>query len=453
MAEQSNSDGRAARPASLWRALAHRNYRLYFAGQGVSLIGTWMTRLATGWLVFRLAQPGPAFLLGLVGFVGQVPIFFLAPFAGALIDRSNRHRLLLVTQALSLIQSALLAVVAFLGEPGTTTITLVVLLSLAQGLINAFDMPARQVFLVEIVERREDLPNAIALNSSMFNGARLIGPSLAGAVIALAGEGWCFTIDAISYLGVIAALLAMRVTPRPPASHHGPLWGGVVEGVRYAFGFAPIRTLFVLLALSSFMGMPYQVLLPLFASDVLHGGAWTLGLLSAAAGLGALAGAFYLASRQTVLGLGRVIAVAATVFGIGLIGFGLSRWLFLSLVLLLLAGFGMMVQMAASNTILQTIAEEDKRGRVMSLFSMAVMGMTPFGSLFAGGLAGAIGHAPLGSQVTVVTGGVACLLGAAVFALRLPQLRPLVRPSYARAGILPEVATGVQAATQLPTEG
>jgi MFS family permease len=452
MATQTDSDGRAPRPASLWRALAHRNYRLYFAGQGVSLIGNWMTRLATGWLVFRLAQPDPAFLLGLVGFVGQVPTFFLAPFAGAFVDRANRHRLLIATQVLSLIQSALLAVVAFLGEPGTTTITLVMLLSLAQGLINTFDMPTRQAFLVEIVTRREDLPNAIALNSSLVNGARLIGPSLAGAVIAVAGEGWCFTIDAISYVGVIAALLAMRVTPRANAPHTGPIWHGVAEGMRYAFGFAPIRTLLVLLALVSFMGMPYSVLLPLFAADVLHGGPSTMGLLSGAAGLGALGGAFFLASRRTVLGLGRVITVATMIFGIGLIGFGLSRWPWLSLLLLLLSGFGMMVQMAASNTVLQTIVDEDKRGRVMSLFSMAFLGMTPFGSLFAGGLARAINHGPLGAQVTVITGGVACVIGAGVFALRLPRLRPLVRPIYVREGILPEMTAGVQAAAQLTTQ-
>jgi MFS family permease len=446
MATQSDGAGSTPRASTLWRALAHRNYRLYFAGQGVSLIGTWMTRMATGWLVFRLGGADAAFLLGLVGFVGQAPTFFLGPFAGALVDRWDRRSLLVATQVLSLLQSASLAVVAFLGEPGLATIITIAVLSLWQGVINAFDMPGRQAFLGEIVTRREDLPNAIALNSSLVNGARLIGPSLAGVIIALAGEGWCFTLDAISYLGVIAALLAMEVTPRPRQPHSAPIWRGIAEGFRYAFGFAPIRSILLLLALVSFMGMPYSVLLPLFAADVLHGGPSLMGLLSAAAGLGALGGAFYLASRHSVLGLGRVIPLAATIFGIGLIGFGLSHWIWVSLLMMLLSGFGLMVEMAASNTLLQTIADEDKRGRVMSFFSMAFLGMTPFGSLFAGAVAGTIG-----APATVIVGGVACLAGAGVFALQLPHLRPLVRPIYARQGILPEVATGMQSAAQLTT--
>jgi MFS family permease len=429
---------------TMWRALSHRNYRLFFGGQGVSLIGTWMTRIATNWLVFRVSDPSEAaVLLGIINFAGQIPAFFLAPLAGVLVDHWNRHRLLVVTQTLALIQSALLAVVAFRGEAGPATIWQIGVLSVFQGLINAFDMPGRQAFLTEMVTRKEDLPNAIALNSSLVNGARLVGPSVAGAIIAVASEGWCFVIDAVSYVAVIAALLAMDVAPRtrPPRP---AVWRGLVEGMRYTFGFSPIRAIILLLALVSFMGMPYTVLMPIFAADVLEGGPYAYGFLMGAAGVGALAGALYLASRQTVLGLGRTIVIATTVFGTGLIGFGLSRVLWLSLLMMLLTGWGMMVQMASSNTILQTIVEENKRGRVMSFYSMAFLGMAPFGSLFAGALAHRIG-----APWTVSVGGLVCMGGAAVFALRLPQLRVLVRPLYVRMGILPEVASGVQAATAL----
>ena len=391
---------------SMARALAHRNYRLFFVGQGISLIGTWMTRVATGWLVFRLSGPDSAFLLGVVGFAGQVPSFFLTPFAGVLVDRWNRHHLLVFTQILSLIQSALLAVVAFYGEPGMATIWQVVALSLVQGAVNAFDMPARQAFLVEMIARKEDLANAIALNSSLVNGARLIGPSLAGILIALAGEGWCFLIDAISYVAVVFALLAMRLPAREVHHHPPPLWRGLADGFSYAFGFAPIRAILVLLAIVSFMGMPYTVLMPIFAAEVLHGGPYALGFLSAASGVGALTGALYLASRRTVLGLGNTIVFGTLLFGIGLIGFAFSGVLWISLLLMLVTGFGMMVQMAASNTILQTIVDEDKRGRVMAFYGMAFLGMSPFGSLFAGVLAGWIG-----AENTVMVGGIACLAG------------------------------------------
>ncbi len=432
------------RLTGLGRALTHRNYRLFFFGQGTSMIGTWMTRVATGWLVFRLSGPNSAFLLGLVGFAGQLPTFFLAPIAGALVDRWNRHRTLIVTQVLALIQSALLAAVAFADVPGPATIAAVLVLCLMQGLINAFDMPARQAFLIEMIEGKEDLPNAIALNSSLVNGARLVGPAVAGLLIAAAGEGWCFLIDAVSYLAVIAALLAMRVAPRSAVARVHSVWKEIGEGFRYAFGFAPIRDLLLLLALVSFMGMPYTVLLPIFAADLLQGGPSTLGFLSGASGVGALVGALYLASRQSVLGLGPLISLATATFGVGLVGLALSRLLGLSLALMLLIGAGMMVQMAASNTILQTIVEEDKRGRVMSFYSMAFLGMTPFGSLFAGLVATQIGAAG-----TVLLGGVACMIGAAWFALRLPKLRARVRPIYRRLGILPEIATGMQAAAEL----
>jgi MFS family permease len=446
MAEAPRSAEPDGGPPSMWRALAHRNYRLFFGGQGISMIGTWMTRVASGWLVYSVAGDHAELLLGVVGFAGQAPTFFLAPFAGVVVDRVNRHRLLVATQVMSLIQSALLAVVAFRGEPGAATVWQIIILAFFQGIINAFDMPTRQAFLVEMVGRKEDLPNAIALNSSLVNGARLIGPAIAGVLIFLTNPGWCFTIDAISYVAVIAALLAMTVPARARRPHHEPVWHGLREGFTYAFGFAPIRALLLLLALVSFMGMPYTVLMPVFAVDLVgpDDAPKALGYLMAASGVGALTGALYLAARRTVVGLGRTIILATSLLGLGLIGFAFSEWLLISLLLMLVTGFGLMVQLAASNTILQTIVDEDKRGRVMSFYSMAFMGMAPFGSLFAGALA-----ARYGAATTVLLGGLACLAGAGTFALKLPQLRTLVRPLYVRLGILPEVAAGLQTAAEL----
>lgn len=447
----------ASRLRSMGRALAHREYRLFFAGQGVSLIGTWMTRLASGWLVYRLAGPDAPWLLGVVSFASLAPTFALAPLAGVFVDRWDRHRVLVATQILSMIQSALLAVVAFRAEPGTAAVWWVAGLGVFQGVVNAFDMPARQSLLVRIVARREDLPNAIALNSSLVNGSRLIGPAAAGAVIAAAGAAWCFVIDAVSYVAVVAALLAMRF---PRQQLGGPAGGGrraegghspassigrqLWEGVRYVGGFPPIRALLLLLALVSFATMPQSVLMPVFAVDVLGGGPQTLGLLSAASGLGALTGAMYLASRRSVLGLGRLIVIATAVLGLGLLGFAESRAVWLSAMLLVTTGWGMMVQMAACNTIIQTIVDEDKRGRVMSFYGMAFRGAAPFGSLLAGWLAGRVGVA------TVVLGsGAVVLLGGLAFATQLPRLRGYVRPIYTRLGILPEAAGGLNTATEL----
>src|SRR6516165_5898141 len=347
MDESPSTSTRPGRFRSLGRALAHRNYRLFFAGQFVSMIGTWMTRTASSWLVFRLSPPElQAALLGVVGFAGQIPAFFLAPLAGVLVDRWNRHRLLVVTQALSLIQSAALAILAFSAEPGIETILILIVLNVCQGLINAFDMPARQAFMVEMIDKKEDLANAIALNSSLVNGARLVGPAIAGLLIYLTSEAWCFVIDAVSYLAVIAALLAMHIVPRPREEHHAPVWHGLVEGFRYSFGFAPIRAILLLLALISFMGMPYSVLMPIFAAD-LQGGSGTMGFMLAASGMGALVGALHLAARKTVLGLGRTIVFASAGFGAALVAFSLCQILWLSLLLLLVSGFGMMVEMAA----------------------------------------------------------------------------------------------------------
>ena len=411
------------------RALRHRNFRLFFSGQSLSLIGTWMTRLATSWLVYRLT--GSAFLLGVVTFAGQVPSFLLGPVAGVWADRWERRRVLLVTQFLAALQSLALAVLTLSGR---ITIPEVIALSVFQGLINAFDMPARQSFLVRMVGGREDLGNAIALNSTMVNGARLVGPAVAGLIIAAVGEGYCFLIDGISYFAVIASLVAMRVEPEPVSAGGTSLLGELVEGWTYVSGFAPIRTVLLLFAIISFMGVPYMVLMPVFATDILHGGPHTLGFLMAAAGVGSLISALRLAARKSVRGLYRLIPAVAALLGAGLIVFALSRNFWLSLVLMGVTGFGMMQSMAASNTVIQTIVDDDKRGRVMSYYMMAYMGASPLGSLLAGSLAPVIG-----APGTVILCGIGCLAGAAWFWAQLPKLRPVIRPIYERLGIPPAV--------------
>jgi len=423
------------------RALRSRNYRLFFTGQTVSLVGTWMTQVATSWLVYRLT--GSAWLLGIVGFASRIPTFFLAPFAGVWVDRWNRHHTLIVTQILSMLQSFALAGLALAG---IITIREVIWLGLAQGVINAFDMPARQAFVIQMVEDRADLGNAIALNSSMVNAARLLGPSIAGVIIATVGEGYCFLIDGFSYLAVIASLVAMTIAPVQQKSASQSVWYELKEGWNYVTHFVPIRSILLLLALVSLVGMPYTVLMPIFAGQVLHGGPHTLGFLMGASGVGAVAGAMFLATRKNVLGLGRLVAMAAAAFGAGLIAFGLSRSVWLSLMLMLFVGGSMMMQMAASNTILQTIVEDDKRGRVMSFYSMAFLGMAPFGSLLAGGLAYHIG-----APRTVIFSGAICIAGAAWFASQFKAMREVVRPIYRTLGIIPEIATGIQSASELQT--
>jgi MFS family permease len=424
---------------SIFRSLRYRNYRLFFGGQSLSLIGTWIQRIALPWLVYRLT--GSAFLLGVVGFAGQIPAFLLAPFAGVLTDRWNRYHILIATQVLAMIQALVLALLFFIGA---IEVWHIILLAIFMGFINAFDMPARQAFVVEMVEKKEDLGNAIALNSSMVNSARLLGPSVAGVLIAATNEGTCFLINGLSYLFVIVSLLMMKVTPRKISVRDTQVFRGLKEGFSYAFGFAPIRAILLLLALVSFMGMPYTVLMPVFAKEILHGGSHTFGFLMGASGIGALSGALYLASRKSILGLGKIIPLSAAIFGCGLIAFSLSRLFLLSLALMLVAGLGMIMQMASSNTIIQTIVDDDKRGRVMSFYMMAFIGAAPFGSLLAGGLASVIG-----APNTLLIGGVLCILGAVAFAHKLPDLRKLVRPIYIKLGIISEVASGIQAATEL----
>lgn len=409
------------------RALRSSNYRLFFAGQSISLIGTWMTQVATIWLVYSLTNS--ALFLGLVGFVSQFPSFILAPFGGVLVDRWNRHRILIITQILSMLQSLILAA---LSLTGVIHIWHLILLSIFQGLINAFDAPARQAFVVEIVEHQEDLGNAIALNSSIVNGARLVGPAIAGLLIASVGSSVCFLIDGISYIAVIAGLLAMKLKPRKIIQHsRESALKRIQEGFEYAFNFPPIRAILLLLALFSFMGMPYTVLVPIFATNILKGGPETLGFLMAASGVGALIGGIYLSSRQTVVGLGKVVVFSPAILGVGIICFSLSRVLWFSMLMMLVVGFGSILQIAASNTILQTIVDDDKRGRLMSLYTMAFFGTVPFGNLVAGSLAHTIG-APL----TLIIGGSFCILGSFLFAKQLPTLRRLVVPIYQRIGLL-----------------
>jgi len=423
------------------RALSHRNYRLFFAGQSVSLIGTWLTRIATSWLVYRLTGSGA--MLGLIGFCGLVPTFVLAPLAGVYVDRHSRHRVIVATQVLSMIQSFALAALALLH---IITVPEIAALQLFQGVINAFDTPARQAFVVEMVEDRRDLANAIALNSSMFNGARLIGPSVGGILIALVGEGGCFLIDGVSYLAVIASLLAMTLRPAAPRSAPKHAMHELREGFRYAASSRPIRVMLGLLAVVSLVGMPFTVLMPLIASERLHGGANTLGFLMAAVGLGALGGAVRLAMRRSVVGLGSTIVRSAMSFGVLLGAFAASQKIWISLPLLILVGFSMMLQTASTNTVLQTILEERMRGRVMAFYTMAVMGTAPFGSLIAGALADRIG-----APWTIAGGGVVCAAAAGYCATQLPGLREQVRPIYQKLGILPEVAEGLRAAQDVST--
>jgi MFS family permease len=432
----------------LLRALAHRNFRLFFFGQGVSLVGTWMQQTAMSWLVYRLS--GSPLLLGLVMFAAQIPVFAVSPLAGVLTDRWNRRRTVLVTQSAAMVHATVLTVLAFTG---LVTVWQLVVLAAILGLINAFDMPTRQAFLVDMVDDRAHLGNAIALNSSMFNGAKLIGPALAGLVIWAVpgrGEATCFLLNGLSYAAVLAALLAMRISrPRAVPPTNGIL-GGLMEGFHYAFGFPPIRTILSLVALVSLASMPLFVLLPVLAGDVLHGNAATLGLLTAASGLGALAGGLSLAMKKTVLGLGKLMALTTALLGAATIGVAFSHWLPVSALLLALTGFAMMVEMASGNTILQTIVEEDKRGRVMSLYTAAFMGLAPAGSILAGVLASA-----MGTPKTLAAAGLVCLLGAAVFAAKLPGLRRSIRPIYIQAGILPEISSAIESAVELtvPPEG
>ncbi len=411
-----------------WRALKNRNFRLFFIGQGISVIGTWMTRMATGWLVYRLT--GSALLLGIVGFASQIVPFLLQPLAGAWVERMDRQKLLIWTQIAAAIQSFMLAALT-LGH--IVTIWEVIALSALQGLINAFDALGRHSFFVQMIEDHNDLGNAIALNSTMVNGARLLGPALAGVTIGLAGEGGCFLIDGISYVAVIASLFMMKIKPVEVAHTADNLFRQMREGWDYVRNFSPIRTILLLFSIVSLMGYPHMVLLPIFAGHVLHGGPYILGWLTAASGLGALISALSLAFRKSVVGLIRMIQVSSAALGLALILFGFSHQFALSLLLMGFAGFGMMQSVSASNTVIQTLVPEDKRARVISYYGMAYFGSAPIGSLLAGALAEKIGAAN-----TIIITGTFCFLGSLWFSLQMPKIRTVMRPIYQEMGLLPE---------------
>jgi MFS family permease len=401
-----------SRFAATVRALRHRNFQLFFAGQMVSLIGTWMQTVAQSWLVYRIT--GSTLLLGTVGFASQIPVFLIAPIGGTVADRSNRHRVVIATQAASMVLAFLLAVLTLTHR---IQVWQIMLLAAGLGIVNAFDIPARQAFLMDMVGR-EDLMNAIALNSSMFNGARIIGPAVAGILVAWVGEGWCFFANSVSYIAVIAGLLMMKLPPPVDLANAGSPVEHILEGFRFVARAAPLRSLLLLLGLVSLVGTPYSVLMPVFANQILHGGAKELGWLMGATGVGALLGALSLATRAGLKGLGKVIALCAGGFGVSLILFAASNIFWLSLILLLPVGFTMMVQMASTNTLLQSMVPAEMRGRVVALYTMMFMGVAPFGAFFAG----AIAHR-IGAPWTVAIGGVACIAGAIVFAIVLPTFR------------------------------
>ena len=409
----------------LWRSLRHRNYRLYLTGQLVSVCGTWMQQVALSWLVYRLT--GSATLLGVVGFASQIPIFALGPIGGVISDRYSCHRVAVWMQCGALAQALLLSLLTLTGWIQPLHI---ILLGIALGIVYAFDMPARQALVHEMVDA-EDLANAVALNSSMINSARIVGPALAGLVVAKYGEGVCFMINAVSYVAVIVALLMMKLAERPRRGTATVSIGrSLIAGYRYVLATTPIRDLLILLGVVGVMGMPYMTLMPVFAAHVHRSGADALGMMFGAVGMGALIGALFLAQRKNIIGLGRVIVIATLGFGVGLIAFTVAREFWLSLLLLVGVGCGWMVLIAASNTALQTLADNDMRGRVMSLFSMMLVGMAPFGSLFAGWAADR-----LGAPLVVAMGGGFCAVAGIIFARQLPRLREAAKPILAARGI------------------
>ncbi len=404
------------------RALRYRNYRLFFFGQIISLIGTWMQYLAMSWLVYRLTNS--LFTLGVIGFASQITVFLVSPFSGVWADRWNRRRTVIITQILAMLQAFVLA---GLVMSGAVRVWHIVLLSIFLGLVNAFDMPMRQAFTMDMIRNKDDLGNAIALNSLIFNLARFVGPMVAGFVVASYGEGVCFLFNGLSYIAVIIALFMIKIIPLQAVNNHQDIWGSMKEGFTYTFGFPPMRFVMVLMGLVSLVVMPYAVLLPAFAKDVLHGNSRTLGLLMGAAGIGSFAGAIFMAAKKGVQGLGKSIAIATFMFGLGLVILSFTTAVWLSLGLMVFIGFGLMVHMASSNTVVQTIVDDDKRGRVMGFYVMAFIGLTPFGSLFAGSLA-----ARIGTPHTLFLAGILCVLGAFIFLSKVNYFNAIVEVADSR---------------------
>jgi MFS family permease len=452
------------------RAFRHPNYRLFFGGQLVSLIGTFLSQTATLWFVYTLT--GSYAVMGTVAFLGQLPVFILTPIAGVVADRVQRRRFIVLTQALSMVQSfGLAAVVFWFGKDQAVAIPSLIGLAVFQGIVNAFDMPARQAFLVEMVTDRADLANAIALNSTMVHGARVIGPAAAGLIIHFVGMTLCFFLDGVSYLAVIAALLAMTIVARPPRPK-GNIAREMKDGFHYVWHTTPVRTLLIFMGLLSLTGLPVvQLMMPVFGDYFGTGnhfahavvaapggpGSAVFGLLSASSGVGALVGAFYLASRKTVLGLGRLIFVAVGVFGMAVVAFGFNRYAWLAFCIVPFMGWGMITAFASSNTIIQTIVDDDKRGRVMSFFGMAFLGMAPFGSLIGGRVAKMLtpanGDLLVGASHTLLIAGSISIAGTLWYLTQLPAMRRAARPIYIAKGILPQVAESLQATDHLPAQG
>lgn len=423
----------------IFRALKHRNFRLFFMGQGISMVGTWIQAIASCWLAYRLTNS--PLMLGIVGFSSQAPIFLFGPLGGFLADTGNKRRILIVTQAISMAQALVFAALTLSGK---IEVWHIITLGVVLGCVNSFDMPVRQSFVVDMVEGKEILSNAIALNSLQFNIARLIGPSIAGIIIAIWGEGVCFLINGLSFIAVIGSLAAMRVAIIKGKPKNYKIIDGIWEGFNYASKSIPIRYILLLLSIVSVTGASYVVLMPVFARDIIGGGPKTLGFLMSSAGIGALGATLYLASRKTVRGLGRMLAISASIFALSLVAFSFSKSLAVSMAVLVITGFGVMAHMAASNIILQTIVDDDKRGRVMSFYTMAFIGTAPIGSLLSGIMA-----SRMGASNTLIVCAVLCLAASVIFAGKLPAIRLAIRPIYVKMGIIPEVASGLNAVNEL----
>jgi MFS family permease len=410
-------------------SLGSRNYRLYFTGQGFSLIGTWMGNIALSWLVYRLT--GSVFLLGLVAFTNQIPMLILSPISGVLTDRYDRRKIMLIAQVCFLLQSFIMAMLVLFN---LVEVWHIITLSILFGIISAFDAPARHSLVIDLIEKPEDLGNAIALNSAIYNAARLVGPAIAGITIAVVGEGICFLLNAASFIAIIYALLKIRIPARPPVTQSANLKESLAEGFRYTFHSVPIRTLLFLLATLSLVGFPFLVLLPAYAKEILHGGADTLGFLMSGLGAGALLGALYMARRKSVIGLGRVISVFAITMGLALVAASFSKNMVLSLLIFFAGGLSMIMSIASINTMIQTLADDDKRGRVMSFYSVALMGTTPIGNLLAGSVASGVGI-----SLTMLIGGAITIVSGIIFQLNRKSFRKFVRPIYVDKGILPSL--------------
>ncbi|NOU18642.1 MAG: MFS transporter [Bacteroidales bacterium] len=399
-----------------FRALKSKNFKLFFIGQIVSLLGTFIQQIALGWLIYTLTNS--AVYLGVIGFAAQIPALILTPIAGVYADRMNRRKVLIAAQTVAMFMALLMATLYFTG---LIQVWHIIVIAIINGMAMAFDTPFRHAFLLEMVGDKELLQNAIALNSTLINSARFIGPMIGGFIIALVGEGYCFLINGLSFLAVIIALMSMKVIPANKGKTHGSIFRDLIEGFQYSYSFKPIKYLLLLVITTGFFGLSYQVFLPVFARDILHGNSQMLGFLTGTMGAGALTGAFYLASRKGISRIPKLILISAITFSVALMGFSISQNTAISLILMYFVGFGMIVQFASTNTLIQTIVDEDKRGRVVALYGMSFMGITPLGSLLLGTIT------PwAGVQYTIFTSAFICFVVAINFSRRLPIVRKAI---------------------------